>query len=116
MHCYRPTSPIGAYCVGLKVSFHYYPFVRPNYMGNITRITLNIIPVMDVAGVTVLAKFHQDGNWYRARILGINDTHPPTIEVVYSDYGNTETVTLERYYTQCVCRCHIVACISLLCT
>ena len=42
------------------------------------------------AGDVVSAKFTQDGQWYRARIRR-NDRENKTSEVVYIDYGNSET-------------------------
>ncbi|KAF2764217.1 hypothetical protein EJ03DRAFT_378789 [Teratosphaeria nubilosa] len=42
------------------------------------------------AGDIVSAKFSQDGVWYRARVRR-NDRENKTSEVVYIDYGNSET-------------------------
>ncbi|KAF7189541.1 Nuclease domain-containing protein 1 [Pseudocercospora fuligena] len=42
------------------------------------------------AGDIVSAKFSQDGVWYRARIRR-NDRENKTAEIVYIDYGNSET-------------------------
>jgi staphylococcal nuclease domain-containing protein 1 len=42
------------------------------------------------AGDFVSAKFSQDGVWYRARVRR-NDREKKTSEVVYVDYGNSET-------------------------
>ena len=45
----------------------------------------------------VLAKYSRDNTWYRARVLGTDVTeYPATFSVYYVDYGNTETVTLDR--------------------
>ncbi|EME45048.1 hypothetical protein DOTSEDRAFT_170194 [Dothistroma septosporum NZE10] len=42
------------------------------------------------AGDVVSAKFTQDGVWYRARVRR-NDREKKTSEIVYIDYGNSET-------------------------
>lgn len=42
------------------------------------------------AGDIVSAKFSQDGVWYRARVRR-NDREKKTSEIVYIDYGNSET-------------------------
>lgn len=43
------------------------------------------------AGDYVSAKFNEDNTWYRARIRR-NDREAKTAEIVYVDYGNSETV------------------------
>lgn len=48
------------------------------------------LPQPPKAGDIVSAKFSQDGVWYRARIRR-NDRDNKTSEVVYIDYGNSET-------------------------
>lgn len=48
------------------------------------------LPQAPKAGDIVSAKFTQDGVWYRARIRR-NDRENKTAEVVYIDYGNSET-------------------------
>lgn len=48
------------------------------------------LPQPPKAGDIVSAKFSQDGVWYRARVRR-NDRDNKTSEVVYIDYGNTET-------------------------
>lgn len=48
------------------------------------------LPQDPKAGDIVSAKFSQDGAWYRARIRR-NDRENKTAEVVYIDYGNSET-------------------------
>jgi len=48
------------------------------------------LPQPPKAGDVVSAKFSQDGVWYRARVRR-NDRDNKTSEVVYIDYGNTET-------------------------
>lgn len=48
------------------------------------------LPQPPKAGDIVSAKFTQDGVWYRARVRR-NDRDNKTSEVVYIDYGNTET-------------------------
>jgi len=42
-------------------------------------------------GEYVSAKFSEDGEWYRARVRR-NDREAKTSEVVYFDYGNSETI------------------------
>lgn len=48
------------------------------------------LPNPPKAGDTVSAKFSEDGVWYRARVRR-NDRDNKTAEVVYIDYGNSET-------------------------
>ncbi|GAB7362779.1 hypothetical protein MBLNU230_g3083t1 [Neophaeotheca triangularis] len=48
------------------------------------------LPDPPKAGDTVSAKFSEDGVWYRARVRR-NDRDNKTAEVVYIDYGNSET-------------------------
>jgi len=48
------------------------------------------LPQPPKAGDIVSAKFTQDGVWYRARVRR-NDRENKTSEVVYIDYGNSET-------------------------
>ncbi|KAF2725264.1 hypothetical protein K431DRAFT_260888 [Polychaeton citri CBS 116435] len=48
------------------------------------------LPGPPKAGDVVSAKFSQDGVWYRARVRR-NDRDNKTAEVVYIDYGNSET-------------------------
>ncbi|KAL1590632.1 hypothetical protein WHR41_00807 [Cladosporium halotolerans] len=48
------------------------------------------LPGPPKAGDIVSAKFTQDGQWYRARVRR-NDRDAKTSEVVYIDYGNSET-------------------------
>ena len=48
------------------------------------------LPQPPKAGDVVSAKFTQDGVWYRARVRR-NDRENKTSEVVYIDYGNSET-------------------------
>ncbi|KAK1093564.1 hypothetical protein LTR48_002047 [Friedmanniomyces endolithicus] len=48
------------------------------------------LPQPPKAGDVVSAKFSQDGVWYRARVRR-NDRENKTSEVVYIDYGNSET-------------------------
>ena len=48
------------------------------------------LPQPPKAGDIVSAKFSQDGVWYRARVRR-NDRDNKTSEVVYIDYGNSET-------------------------
>ncbi|KAF9914354.1 hypothetical protein BX616_008467 [Lobosporangium transversale] len=43
----------------------------------------------------VSAKFTEDNQWYRAKILR-NITDPKNVEVIYVDYGNSETIPLSR--------------------
>lgn len=47
------------------------------------------------AGDFVSARFTEDDNWYRARVRR-NDRDNKTSEVVYVDYGNSETVPWSR--------------------
>ena len=49
------------------------------------------LPQPPKAGDMVSAKFTQDGVWYRARVRR-NDRENQTSEVVYVDYGNSETL------------------------
>lgn len=49
------------------------------------------LPGPPKAGDFVAAKFSDDGEWYRARIRR-NDRDAKTAEVVYVDYGNSESV------------------------
>ena len=48
------------------------------------------LPQSPKAGDIVSSKFSQDGVWYRARVRR-NDRENETSEVVYIDYGNSET-------------------------
>jgi len=48
------------------------------------------LPQPPKAGDVVSAKFSQDGVWYRARVRR-NDRENKTSEIVYIDYGNSET-------------------------
>lgn len=51
-------------------------------------------------GDQVLAQFGQDGQWYRAEVIEVNDitpVSPATVRVLYTDYGNTELTTIDRY-------------------
>ncbi|KAK5757666.1 hypothetical protein LTS12_012268 [Elasticomyces elasticus] len=48
------------------------------------------LPGPPKAGDVVSAKFSQDGVWYRARVRR-NDRENKTSEIVYIDYGNSET-------------------------
>ena len=43
-------------------------------------------------GAPLLAKFSEDQLWYRAEVLSHND--PDSIEVLFVDYGNSETVSV----------------------
>lgn len=47
------------------------------------------------AGDFVSAKFTEDNEWYRARVRR-NDRENKTSEVVYIDYGNSETIPWSR--------------------
>ncbi len=47
------------------------------------------------AGDYVAARFSADGEWYRARIRR-NDRDAKTAEILYIDYGNTETMPWSR--------------------
>ncbi|KAJ5575712.1 Transcription factor [Penicillium sp. DV-2018c] len=49
------------------------------------------LPGPPKAGDWVAAKFTEDGNWYRAKIRR-NDREKEQAEVVYLDYGNSETL------------------------
>ena len=49
-----------------------------------------------VTGDIVISQFSGDGRWYRARVLSCNETNPPTYDVTYIDYGNTEPQTIDR--------------------
>lgn len=46
-------------------------------------------------GEVVVAKFSEDGLWYRAQISVVNKGDKPTYTVFYVDYGNSETVAPE---------------------
>ena len=49
------------------------------------------------AGAMVLARFSVDEGWYRAYILAVNVVDgSPSYDVIYIDYGNTETLTADR--------------------
>ena len=50
------------------------------------------------AGDFVSARFSEDNEWYRARIRR-NDRENKTSEVVYIDYGNSETIPWSRLRT-----------------
>lgn len=52
----------------------------------------------------MLARYGKDNMWYRARVLKEIDTEPLTgqaaksmYEILYVDYGNTETIPFSRY-------------------
>ena len=46
----------------------------------------------------VLAMFTQDKKWYRARVLKVTEAaSSPVVEVLYIDYGNTESVPMTKY-------------------
>lgn len=50
-------------------------------------------------GDMVLAKFH-DGTWYRAQVIAKHDSGAEdTVEVRFIDYGNTDTVALDKVQT-----------------
>lgn len=49
------------------------------------------LPTAPKAGDYVAAKFSEDGEWYRARIRR-NDREAKKADVLYIDYGNSETV------------------------
>lgn len=49
------------------------------------------LPGPPKAGEVLAAKFSADGEWYRAKIRR-NDREKKTSEVVYLDYGNSETI------------------------
>ncbi|GAB7347341.1 hypothetical protein MBLNU459_g4281t1 [Dothideomycetes sp. NU459] len=53
------------------------------------------LPQPPKAGDFVSAKFTEDDTWYRARVRR-NDRDNKTSEVVYVDYGNTETIPWTR--------------------
>lgn len=53
------------------------------------------LPQPPKAGDFVSAKFTEDGEWYRARVRR-NDRDNKTSEVVYVDYGNSETIPWSR--------------------
>jgi len=53
--------------------------------------TSSALPGPPKAGDYVAARFSEDGDWYRARIRR-NDRDAKTAEVVYVDYGNSESV------------------------
>ena len=53
------------------------------------------LPGPPKAGDHVAAKFSEDGEWYRARIRR-NDRDAKTAEVLYIDYGNSETIPWSR--------------------
>ncbi|KAJ9666272.1 hypothetical protein H2201_003707 [Coniosporium apollinis] len=53
------------------------------------------LPNPPKAGDFVAAKFTEDGEWYRARIRR-NDREAKKVEVVYIDYGNSETIPYSR--------------------
>lgn len=44
-------------------------------------------------GSICLALFHEDGSWYRARVL---ESRGSNLKVFFIDYGNTETVTVNN--------------------
>lgn len=53
------------------------------------------------SGDQVLAQFSQDGQWYRAEVIEVNDVtpvSPATVRVLYTDYGNKELTTMDRYH------------------
>ena len=47
----------------------------------------------------MLCHFEYDNNWYRAEVLNVRES-PDSVEaeVFYIDYGNIETVTIDRYF------------------
>ncbi|KAL3852582.1 hypothetical protein ACJMK2_016201 [Sinanodonta woodiana] len=46
-------------------------------------------------GEIVAAKFSQDGQWYRARVISVSETK---VKVFYLDFGNTEKVDRQDIY------------------
>ena len=51
-----------------------------------------------ILGDIVLCHFEYDNNWYRAEVIDVKDVSGSVeIEVFYIDYGNIETVTIDRY-------------------
>ncbi|KAK3612057.1 hypothetical protein CHS0354_021741 [Potamilus streckersoni] len=46
-------------------------------------------------GEIVAAKFSQDGQWYRARVISVNESK---VKVFYLDFGNTEKVDRKDIY------------------
>lgn len=58
----------------------------------------------------MLSSFGMDRCWYRARVLNVDRGVKPTkVEVFYIDYGNTETVSIDKYV------CHLLPNIFLPC-
>jgi len=57
---------------------------------NLSSSNAQPLPEAPKAGDIVSAKFSQDGVWYRARVRR-NDRENKTSEIVYIDYGNSET-------------------------
>ena len=54
----------------------------------------HIKPMSSVAiGTTVAAQYSEDGSWYRAKILDVNNDN---ISVLFIDYGNGEVVTMDK--------------------
>ena len=52
----------------------------------------------------VLALYSKDMKWYRARVLKVTETSSvPDVEVLYIDYGNTESVSLTKYAFSLMC-------------
>lgn len=53
------------------------------------------LPGPPKAGEIVAAQFTEDGEWYRAKIRR-NDREAKKVEVLYIDYGNSETIPYSR--------------------
>lgn len=62
-----------------------------NFHASPSASTSAALPNPPKAGEYVAARFSEDGDWYRARIRR-NDRDAKTAEVVYVDYGNSESV------------------------
>lgn len=65
-------------------------------------------PVFWEEGQFCVARFPDDGNWYRAQVLEIK---PTAVKVFYTDYGNSAWVPLEhmRDMMKCVAESHPLA-------
>ena len=53
--------------------------------------------VLMFPGVRVAAIFSEDDLWYRAEVMSVNLSPPPSyVTVLYMDYGNSENVPLNK--------------------
>ncbi|XP_006825239.1 RING finger protein 17-like, partial [Saccoglossus kowalevskii] len=49
-----------------------------------------------IPGMACCGQYAYDDEWYRAEVLKVKSVSPLTVEVIYVDYGTTETIPVDR--------------------